>query len=113
VNTKIPFPRVREAREALKEKALELYEAYMDLAKTAKDQGDFVVAETILWKLIEHMPNEDGTRMIDASASKPIVKEGPAMPAIQIAVALGGINTPKALNPVVVDITDDPDPDKP
>lgn len=92
------FPRVKEAREALKEKAVQLFEEYMKLAQIAKAAGNLEVAEQILWKLIEHMPNEEGTRLIDPSGSKPREIESNRGPTIQIGIQLGNSKlAPKAL----------------
>lgn len=100
------FPKVREAREALKAKALALFEKYEAIIDKAIAAGDLEVAATHVQWLIEHMPNEDGERMIDATAAKPkkleTAKTGPS---IQIGIALGGMNKPKTL-PEVTEITE-------
>lgn len=91
------FSRVKEVREALKERALELYEAYRDLAKEAQATGNLEVAEAILWKLIEHMPNEDGEGMVDISVDKPKQVEANKGSTVNIGFVLGGITPRKAL----------------
>jgi hypothetical protein len=103
-----PFSRVREAREAIAAKALELFENYMKMIKKAEDADDFEVASKGYQFLIEHMPkDEDGKSILDPSIDHkgPTGKVGPVGPQIQIGIAL---TTPKALPPVdVIDVTDD------
>lgn len=103
------FPKVKEAREALKEKALEHYELQLKLIMEAVNKGDIESALKANQWLMEHMPAEDGVRLIDPSAAKPKELEtGPRGPAIQIGIQLGGVNVPKQLAPInVIDI--DPD----
>ena len=91
-STRVYFPKVIEARELLKEKAIELYEEYRALAADAKGLGKVDIAEKILWNLIAHMPNEDGQRMIDSDASQPKELEGPRGPQIAIGIQLGGVD---------------------
>jgi hypothetical protein len=102
-----PFSRVREAREAIAAKALELFEGYMKMIKKAEDADQFEVASKGYQFLIEHMPkDEEGRTLIDPSIDKgPTGKVGPVGPQIQIGIAL---TTPKALPPVeVIDVTDE------
>ena len=110
--TKDHFPKVREAREALKEKALELFEAYLLIIKDAHASGNFEVAAQHMQWLIEHMPKgDDGERVIDESAAKPKSVETPKGPTIQIGIALSP-QKPKELPSVeVIDVTD-VNPDK-
>lgn len=100
-----PFPKVRDAREALKERAIEILETYLAIIGEARAKGNFeVAAEHTRW-LIEHMPAEDLLRMIDPSAAKVKEVSGPAAPTIQIGIALGGVKAPKALPSVnVIDV---------
>ena len=115
--TRIHMSSVKKAREALKERASEILEAYMALAAQAAAEKDFETAADILWKLLDHTPaDEGGDRVIDSSASKPskALEQGPAGPAIQIGIALGGIRTPKELPSVeVIDVSPINDPKKP
>jgi len=98
------FPKVKVARELLRERAEEIFEAYMELAAQAKSEGKLEVAEEVLWKLIEHMPHEEGDRMIDSSAAKPKEIEGKQVPVIQIGIQLGpNKNIPKELPPHVIE----------
>lgn len=107
--TRSHFSSVKRAREALKERSYEIFEAYMGLASQAAAKGDFETAETILWKLLDHGPtDEDGIRLLTASASKPVSTkdQGQIGPAIQIGIALGGIGTPKELpSATVIDVS--------
>ena len=83
------FPRVREAREALAGKALAILQKYEMIIDLAIAKGDFETAETAARWLLEHMPNEDGQRLIDPSAAKVQEADGPRGPTIQIGVMLG------------------------
>lgn len=106
---KIYFPRVKEAREALKEKALAILAKYEMIIDEAIASGRLdVAAEHTQW-LIEHMPTGDGETIIDSSAAKPKASEAKSLPAVQIGIALGGVTTPpKSLPSVeVIDVTDD------
>lgn len=102
---KVYFSKVKEAREALKDKALELYEQYDLAIKDALASQQFDVALAAMQWLMEHMPAEaDGTKIIDISVDKPKqIKEGGA-PVVQIGFKLGGIDQ-VALPPAnVIDI---------
>lgn len=101
------FPRVKEAREALRERAVDLFEKYWSLIQKAEDAGQFDVAmEHARW-LVEHMPaGEAGERMIDSSAAKPKEIEGPKGPQIQIGIALGGMKPPTTVQLPVADVID-------
>jgi hypothetical protein len=104
---KTPFPKVKEAREALRAQALELYERYNMAIQNALADGEYEVAMDHMRWLIEHMPKgDDGERMIDESAAKPKQVEGLKGPSIQIGIALGGVTKPKELPQAeVIDIT--------
>jgi hypothetical protein len=99
------FPRVREAREALRERAMELFELQVQIIRQALLKGDFESAYKANEWLLEHMPAEDdGTRMIDSSAAEPKQIAGPTGPQIQIGIKFGG--NPKELPPAeVIDIS--------
>ena len=101
------FPKVKEAREALREKALDLFDLQLKLIMEAVNKGEIEAALDANQWLIEHMPAEDGERMIDPSAAKVVeVQEGSSAPIIQLGIQLGGVNQ-KALPPAVkiIDIT--------
>lgn len=111
-STRVYFPQVKVAREALRDRANEILEAYIALSAEAKAAGDFEVASDILWKLIEHMPHEDGERLIDSSASKPKEIEGKQGPTIQIGLVLGGVSSKKELPETpIIDIGVDKEPE--
>jgi hypothetical protein len=96
-STKTHFSSVKKAREALKERAAEILEAYLALAAQASADKDFETAADILWKLLDHTPeDEDGNRVLESSVSKQVnsKNQGQIGPAIQIGIQLGGIGTP-------------------
>lgn len=107
-----PFPRVALAREVLKERATEIIEAYLALAAKASEAGKEDVAADILWKLIDHMPRDGGSGIIDSSKSKPPTGSTggsalPTGPTINIGLALGGMaKEPKTLPAPKVEIID-------
>jgi len=109
VAAKIYFPRVKEAREALASHALELLETHKKLILEAAMAGNYEAALKASQWLLEHMPREEGTAIIDESAAKPkMVAEGPKGPSIQIGVVLGGMNEKKQLADKVKEIVDVP-----
>ncbi len=98
--TKDPFPKVREAREALKNKALELFEKYNLIIDKAIEAGNLEVAGKLTQWLIEHMPKDEGLTVIDESAAKPKgdKQRGPVAPQAFLNFQLGGMSvTPKQL----------------
>lgn len=85
------FPKVKEAREALKERAVEIMQQMLDTAQKATDAGDYETAAKIYQWLMEHMPAEEGTRIVDNSVDKQQQQiEKPSGPAIQIGIQVGG-----------------------
>lgn len=104
------FPRVREAREALKAKALEIFEKQQEIIAQAMEAGDFETAAKANQFLLEHLPDDDGVRVIAESIDKPKETKGVAGPIVQIGFKLGGVNEPKAL-PGVIDVDPGPDGD--
>lgn len=101
------FPKVKEAREVLKGKALELHALYMRIIEGAIKKGDMETAMKATQWLLEHMPNEDGVSMVDVSIDKPKQIEGKQGPSINIGFALGGIAERKAI-PATVTIDAEP-----
>lgn len=89
------FPRVKEAREALREKALDILAKYETIIDLAVAKGDLETAAAHVQWLLEHMPAEDGERLIDSSAAKIKEIQGSTGPTIQIGIAL--TPTPKQL----------------
>lgn len=102
-----PFPRVKEARDALRTKALDILAKYELIIDAAIAKGDLETAGNLTKWLIEHMPAEEGVRMIDSSASKPI-ESAPTAPPIQIGVLISGNENRKFLPTAqIIDITPD------
>lgn len=90
----IGLTRVKEAREALKEKSAEIVELLIETAIDAKAHGEFETAAKSLQWLLEHMPaDEDGGKVIDSSVDKQakIDPRKQVGPQIQIGFAIGGI----------------------
>ena len=109
---KIYFPRIAEAREALKAKALELYELQVKIIQEAIAIGDLETASKANQWLIEHMPEQDGVRMIDVSIDKP-KEETKGQSTINIGFRLGGMSEPVARPAAKVEIDIiDVDPEK-
>jgi hypothetical protein len=94
------FSSVRKAKEALKARANELLDGYLAVIKQAAAAGDYETAVKGYQHLLEHMPDEDGERVLDISIDKPRPGDGPKGPTIQIGVAIGGLNRP-TLKPAV------------
>lgn len=95
--SKTYFPKVKEAREALAAKALELFDNYMNMIKEAQAAGDYEVANEGYQFLMSHMPkDEDGQTLLEPSVdAKKELAKGSAGPTIQIGIALG--SKPKEL----------------
>ena len=98
------FSSVRKAREALRARAEELLEGYINTIKMAVAAGDYETATKAYQYLLEHMPDEDGTRLIDQSIDKPKVEAGSKGPSHYIGIAIGGI--PQKHLPPAVDAID-------
>lgn len=101
------FPKVKEARAKLAEKAVEIFDLQVKIINAAINAGNYDVAQKAIQFLMEHMPREiEGGGMVDSSVdTKTTEKAGPVGPQIQIGIALGGVKT-KELPPVeVIDIT--------
>jgi hypothetical protein len=108
--------KIREAREALKARALELFERHLEVIDKAIDTGDLEVASKHLQFLGVRMPkDDDGTTFLDSSLDNKKQIEGPKGPQIQIGIALNGSQKslppkPKKLLPPsvqVIDVTED------
>jgi hypothetical protein len=102
------FSSVKEARDALRAKAMELIDGYMDLITEARAAQELEVAAEGYQFLLKHLPkDEQGITLLDTAVDK-VSKEavGPKGPTIQIGIALGGIK-PKELAPAVIDVEPD------
>ncbi len=99
------FSSVRKAREALKERAHELLDLQISIIKAALAEGDFETAAKANQFLIEHVPDEDGERMIDSSPDKKQIDSAGSSkgPSITIGVAIGGLGQ-KQLDTPVIDV---------
>jgi hypothetical protein len=100
------FSKVREATEAIMERAMEVFELHMENARAAMANKDHETANKATSFLIEHMPNEDGVTMVDISVDKPKqVDQNRIGPSINIGFKIGGIEKPKELPAVnVIDV---------
>lgn len=86
------FGSVRKARAALLARANELMDGYLDLIKKASEAGEYDVASKAYQYLFDHMPPEDGQRLLEQGIDKPKQVEGYRGPTIQIGFKLGGID---------------------
>lgn len=94
------FSKVREAREALKEKALELHDLHLKIIKGAMDVGDFKTAGAEMRWMREHLPaDDDGVTAIDTGIDAAKQIQGSTGPTIKIGFALGGVNQGAKLLP--------------
>lgn len=105
--------RVQEAREALRDRAIDILEAMLAVTVEARANKDYeVAADTLKW-LYEHLPSDaDGNRVIDSSAAKVKEIEAPTGPQIAIGIQLGGMS-PKYLpssTTQIIDATTIPNP---
>lgn len=102
------FPKVAEARQALADQALDLFNLYKQIAIDAHAAQEFEVAADAIKFLLTHMPEDEETgTMLQADIDKnrePDVKGGGSGPTIQIGLALGGMPIQAAL-PEVIDVT--------
>lgn len=112
MGARIYFPKVKEAREALREKALELYQQYDAAIKKAIADDKLDLALPAMQWLMEHMPDEDGTKMLESSIDKQAPAAGLAGPQINIGFSLGGVKASNALPalPTIVEVVDAPTP---
>lgn len=88
------FSAVRKAREAMKERAEEIIRLYFETWKQALAAGDYETAQKCASDLAKHIPkDEDGNTVFDTDVDKKMeIKETKQGPAIQIGVAIGGLN---------------------
>lgn len=106
---KVYFSKVKEAREALKERANELIDTQFRIINEAILGKNFEVAAKANQFLLEHLASDDeGVRVLDVSIDKVVKSDGPSGPMIQIGLSLGGMTQPAALPPLPV-ITVEPE----
>lgn len=109
------FPRVQEARDSLREKAVELADLYDKAIRSALEHGQYEAAiKAIQWGL-EHMPkSDDGQTVIDPSVDKVKTEKGPTGPTINIGLALNPAISHPALPPAIeAETVDDGTPGTP
>lgn len=84
-------------------RAEEILNKYQKLIDQTAAAGDYETALRHMQHLIDHMPTDEGTRLIDMSIDKAQQAEsGPRGPLIQIVgIKLGGVEGNKALPPAV------------
>lgn len=107
------FRTVKEAREALQDRAKELLDRYLQVVMEAHAAGNHELAIKSLQYLMERMPSDDGLTMLDGSVDRQKVIEAPkqAGPSIKIGIALGGVGQPQKQLPSVTVVEDDIDGD--
>lgn len=89
---RVPFAKVQAIREMLRGEAENLVKEYMDIIAKAKDSGDYQTAVKALQWLIEHLPAEDGQRVIDSGIDRQTQQQVTSdKPQIQIGIMVGGI----------------------
>lgn len=83
---------VRKAKEALKAQAYEIYEEYRATIREARVAGKYEEALNAYKWLIDHIPSEEGERLIEGSSDKvQQVESGNKGPVINIGFKLGGV----------------------
>lgn len=88
---------VKKARQALRERANEILDKYIQLAERASLFEDFETSAKIYQWLIDHIPEEDGERLVDASVDKKQLGSGkPSGPQINV-FQIGGTPSLPAL----------------
>lgn len=107
-----PFPKVAEAREAIKAKALAMADLYEKAIKDAMAAGEYEAALKAMQWFLEHTPSHDGISVIDAGVDSKAAQKGPAGPKIQIGIKLDGMGAqPKELPAItVIDIEPEDEP---
>lgn len=106
------FSSVRKAKEALRARANEILDNYLAVIKQAAAAGDYETAVKGFQHLLDHMPDEDGERILDVSADKKQIEstKGNSGPTIQIGLQIGGLKSlPPAID--IIEIRPDADPD--
>jgi hypothetical protein len=90
------FGSVQRARQALRDRAHELLDKYINLATMAAASGDYETAAKIYKDILDHTPAEDGERIFEPSVDKkPAESQRGALPPVMVGVAIGGVNVPQ------------------
>ena len=100
---------VRKARERLQADADEIYTEYRKAIQIAVAGGEYEPALKAYQHLLDHLPAEEGQRLLDPSVDKQQVTEGPRGPLIQIGIIQGGVPQTKALPDIITIDTEMPD----
>ena len=100
------FSSVKRARAALRYKADVLLEKYLVAIDMATASGKYEEALKAYQWLLDHIPGEDGKRLLDPSVDKQTIVESNKGPLIQIGFQLGGVKAPKELPIITVDPED-------
>jgi len=100
------FSSVKKAREALRGRAEELLQEFIDTIRAAKAAGKYEEALKAQQWLLDHIPAEDGERLLDPSSDKPKPQiEGPKGPLVSMNFELGGVKRQKSIQESVIDVT--------
>jgi hypothetical protein len=88
-------------------RAEEILNKYQKLIDQAAAAGDYETALRHMQHLIDHMPTDEGTRLVDMSIDKAAqIESGPKGPVINIVgIKLGGVEGNKQL-PSAVEVID-------
>lgn len=93
------FSSVRKAREALKARANEILDRYIRGLDMALANGDYETFQKGYQYLLDHMPAEDGERLVEVSIDKTATEKqlGSGGPQVQIGVIIGGVEAARQL----------------
>lgn len=88
------FGTARAARELLRQRAEQIIKNYMEMAALAVAAGDYESAQKAYSDLAKHIPkDDDGSTAFDPDIDRKVIAESKhGGPAIQIGVAIGGLN---------------------
>ena len=99
------FSSVRRAKEALREKALDLLEEFRQTIIEARAAGKYEEALKAYQWLLDHIPSDEGERMLEASVDKTSNQEsGNKGPIVNIGFKIGGTSEVKALPEPFIDV---------
>jgi hypothetical protein len=88
------------------DEAEQLYEELKITIRLAAAKGEYEPALRAYMWLLEHLPAEDGQRMLDVSVDKNQVTDGgPKGPMIQIGIIQSGVPVPKELPAITIEAT--------
>lgn len=94
------FSKVREARDAIRDEAVNLLTIYKKNVEAALQAGDYkTVQDSIEWLFLHMPPDEDGNKVVDQDLDKPKADSGKSGPTINLGFAIGGLGVQKELLP--------------